>query len=567
MKTSHLPSEPVRQIRILTFAAILSVLMLSFVQQSFGQGTQTISTVGSSSFTIPAGVTSIIVECWGGGGRGSTLSSTTAGAGGGGGAYSKGQLIVTPNTSYSIFVGAGSTTTSPGQDTYFGSTSTVMAKGGNSAADNSNTPVAGQSGSVGNIVTYSGGYSAFGRTGTTNYGGGGASSGGTASNGNYPDANTRSSSGATITGGGSGGNGATTNSNGNAGFAPGGGGGSALRFSSTRTGGAGAAGQVKITWTCPTASISYASASFCKSESNPQSVNLTGSSGGTFSASPAGLSIDPATGSITPSSSNADTYTVTYNIPASSGCSEVNATASVTIDPLATPTVTVAVVPGNSVCEGSDVTFTATASNTDGGVVTYDFKVNGVSLQNTTSNTFNKSNLLNGDIVTCDISVSGGTCLSGTTATSNSINVIVNAVPTITGTTSGSVCGTGTVTLGASASDGIVNWYASSAGGSALGSGTSFITPEISTTTSFWVDATANGCTTPARTEVVATFNPLPVSIVGSDSPQCEGSTVNLFADGGVTYSWTGPNGFTGTGANVSVSNVTIASAGFIQCL
>jgi len=58
------------------------------------------------------------------------------------------------------------------------------------------------------------------------------------------------------------------------------------------------------------------------------------------------------------------------------------------------------------------------------------------------------------------------------------------------------------------------------------------------------------------------TINPLPVSIVGSDSPQCEGATVNLFADGGSSYSWTGPNGFTGTGPNVSVTNVTLASAG-----
>lgn len=50
-------------------------------------------------------------------------------------------------------------------------------------------------------------------------------------------------------------------------------------------------------------------------------------------------------------------------------------------------------------------------------------------------------------------------------------------------TTDGSRCGTGTVTLSATGCPGIYNWYATSTGGSSLGTGSSFTTPSISTTT------------------------------------------------------------------------------------
>src|SRR5665811_88390 len=94
---------------------------------------------------------------------------------------------------------------------------------------------------------------------------------------------------------------------------------------------------------------------------------------------------------------------------------------------------------------------------------------------------------------------------------SNSVTqtVTVTDIPIITGTTPGSVCGPGTVTLGATASDGTINWYAASTGGSTLGTGTSFTT-NISSTTTYYVDVTDNGCTTASRTAVVATVVALP---------------------------------------------------------
>ena len=81
----------------------------------------------------------------------------------------------------------------------------------------------------------------------------------------------------------------------------------------------------------PSASISYANSPFCKTLTSPQSVIITGTSGGTYSASPPGLNIDSYTGAIIPSTSIAGTYIVTYKLAATAGCAEVNTTANVTI--------------------------------------------------------------------------------------------------------------------------------------------------------------------------------------------------------------------------------------------
>src|SRR5205085_7275232 len=115
---------------------ILNVVLLLIGFNVWAQTTQTFSTSGSYSFTPPAGVTSVTIECWGGGGRGATLTSNGVGGGGGGGAYAKSVITVSALSSYTVNVGAGSNTTADGGDSWFGA-STVLAKGGRSAGDNS----------------------------------------------------------------------------------------------------------------------------------------------------------------------------------------------------------------------------------------------------------------------------------------------------------------------------------------------------------------------------------------------------------------------------------------------
>ncbi|WP_157503307.1 HYR domain-containing protein [Mangrovimonas xylaniphaga] len=88
----------------------------------------------------------------------------------------------------------------------------------------------------------------------------------------------------------------------------------------------------------PTASIIYSDSPFCNNIATGQAVTLSGTNaytGGTYSA-PAGLTIDPSTGAISPSSSDPGTYVVTYTAPASGGCDEVSTITNVTISPLPT---------------------------------------------------------------------------------------------------------------------------------------------------------------------------------------------------------------------------------------
>ncbi|HEY3371327.1 MAG TPA: Calx-beta domain-containing protein [Prolixibacteraceae bacterium] len=84
----------------------------------------------------------------------------------------------------------------------------------------------------------------------------------------------------------------------------------------------------------PAATISYSGTPYCNNLAGNQSVTRTGTAGGTYSATPVGLTIDAITGAITSSTSTSGTYTVTYTMAAGGGCSIQTATASLTITSL-----------------------------------------------------------------------------------------------------------------------------------------------------------------------------------------------------------------------------------------
>ena len=216
----------------------------------------------SGTFTVPAGVTSITVECWGGGGAGGgNNTNSDGGGGGGGGAYARRTLTVVPGTVYSFVVGAGGTGVAggngnPGGDTWFGSVSTVLAKGGGGGyAASGGTPGAGGAGgsaasSIGDVV-YSGGNGGRGRDHNKGFGGPGGSSAGTSSNGvSGPDPWTTVVASNPPPGGGKGGNGGMERQNGLPGLLPGGGGGGS-GDGTNKTGGNGAGGQIVISYSPP----------------------------------------------------------------------------------------------------------------------------------------------------------------------------------------------------------------------------------------------------------------------------------------------------------------------------
>jgi len=84
-------------------------------------------------------------------------------------------------------------------------------------------------------------------------------------------------------------------------------------------------------------------------------------------------------------------------------------------------------------------------------------------------------------------------------------------VPQITEITGARICGAGSLVLEAEASEGTVLWFDAPDGGNLLSSGTSFSTPILDETISYYVLASWDGCTQGRRTEVVATVISLPL--------------------------------------------------------
>lgn len=276
------------------FSIVFFALLIIVPFYSFSQST-VYPTNGSYTFTVPANVTAVRVETWGGGGAGGGVGSVTgaSGGGGGGGAYARSILTVIPGNSYPLSVGAGGigvldSAGRHGAASWFSSATTVLATAGTGGFTNN---VRGQGGaaalSVGNIK-YSGAdgdNGVYGPIPNGGYGGGGGSSAGTGLAGNSPLAATPWLGGVAPAGGGNGGNGAikanSTPDNGNGNPAPGvgGGGGAAKKSSGTGSsfkGGNGHDGQVIVSWPAIT---SLGSVSGC--EGTVITINGTNLSGAT----------------------------------------------------------------------------------------------------------------------------------------------------------------------------------------------------------------------------------------------------------------------------------------------
>jgi hypothetical protein len=90
----------------------------------------------------------------------------------------------------------------------------------------------------------------------------------------------------------------------------------------------------------------------------------------------------------------------------------------------------------------------------------------------------------------------------------NVIVVIIDKIPTAPTTTPSAICGTGNVTLGATCTTGVAQWYAATTGGIYIATGESFTTPSISASTTYYVACKSpEGCESSPRTAVIAGIN------------------------------------------------------------
>lgn len=237
---------------------LVLLLFLSFNFEGLAQTTQTFTTPGNGSFTVPCDVTSITVECWGGGASGGSKGSPSGQAGGGGGgAYARSVIAVTPNSIINFFVGSGGALTTAGNvdgnngENTSWNTNQVVAEGGFGGFSNGTGGAGGTiAGSIG-TVRFSGGR---GGDQASGYSGGGGAGAGTAANGADASGGT---GGVGVAPGGNGAAGVNGDTNGLTGSNFGGGGSGAKRTSGNRRGGAGAQGMIRITYTTAFTNYSY----------------------------------------------------------------------------------------------------------------------------------------------------------------------------------------------------------------------------------------------------------------------------------------------------------------------
>jgi hypothetical protein len=174
----------------------------------------------------------------------------------------------------------------------------------------------------------------------------------------------------------------------------------------------------------PTATVS--GGTFCNSGTT--TLTVTGTTGGTFSATPAGLVIDAATGAIDLGASAPNTYTITYSF----GTAPCTGTATSQVTISNNPTATVS---GGAFCTTGTTTLTTTGatggtfSATPAGLA-IDAATGAIDLVASTPNTYT-------------ITYSFGTAPCNGTATSQ---VTVSAQPTAT-VSGGTFCNSGTTTL------------------------------------------------------------------------------------------------------------------------
>ncbi|GAB3202266.1 hypothetical protein GCM10027293_27490 [Pontibacter aydingkolensis] len=107
-------------------------------------------------------------------------------------------------------------------------------------------------------------------------------------------------------------------------------------------------------------------------------------------------------------------------------------------------------------------------------------------------------------------------------------------------------------------------WYGTATGGSILNIDDTFETPELSTTTTFYVEAVnTNGCASPRRA-VTVYVTPVPQTPLVSDKYICEGQAATLTVSSSVQnliYKWYDNTGtLVGTGTSYTTPNALIAS-------
>ena len=314
----------------------------------------------------------------------------------------------------------------------------------------------------------------------------------------------------------------------------------------------------------PDAQISYAGTPFCKSLTGEQLVTLTGTAdylGGTFSASPAGLTIDPSSGSIIPSTSTAGSYTVTYTKNAAGGCASFSRTTNVVISALPVANFLYSSSPYCKNASNPSPTFigggTAGTFSSTAGLVFVNASTGQINLSASTPGTYTVTNTI--------------AAANGCTAVSATATVTINEVAAATISYAGTpfcksiltsqpvtINGTGNFTGGS---------FISSPSGLSIDPTTGAINPSASTAGTYTITynrAADGGCAAVAATTSVTITNIPFAGFSYTGSPYCQSSSnpSPVFVSGGTAGTFTSTPGLVFVSASTGVINLAASTPG-----
>ncbi|MBL0328955.1 MAG: gliding motility-associated C-terminal domain-containing protein [Bacteroidetes bacterium] len=262
---------------------------------------------------------------------------------------------------------------------------------------------------------------------------------------------------------------------------------------------------------------------------------------------------NPTIGGATPA--NSGVYTVT---PTLAGCLGIASSTTVTVNPTPATPVAAGTTP---VCSGTALNLSTTST--------------GPSWSWTGPGGFT-STLQNPTIASATVGATGtysvtATSAAGCTSLPGTVNIVVNPTPVAPTVANVTICNGLTATLTASGSGAIYMWYNAPVAGTLLGTGATFTTPPLTTTTSYYVQSNTLGCIGPMST-VTVTVAPSLVVNAGLNDSICAGGNYTLGvtpSGAGYTYSWDAPGtpGFSAsatpnvTPATTTTYTVTVSDA------
>jgi len=246
--------------------------------------------------------------------------------------------------------------------------------------------------------------------------------------------------------------------------------------------------------------------------------------------------------------SAAGTYTVIATV---AGCVSAPATTVVSISPAPSAPVTGSNSP---VCQGSSLNLTV--ANIPGATFSWTGP-NGFT-SNLQDPVINGVTLADSGVYSVVANISG--CVSDTGTT----DVVVNPTPALPVASNNSpVCSDSTIFLSVDTVAGASYSWTGPNGFSSSAADTSITNATSSASGTYTVVVTLAGCQS-GRGVTTVVVNTTPVPVATSNTPICAGGTMQLNAATitNATYSWTGPNGFTSTLQNPTITHVTQSDSG-----